>query len=151
MALTKKKRMIKNYQYHSNKVRDWIESVTPGLSPPELIELFEFTITKLWSRSCIMIGDVTLLAILDRVLASFTETHKISFPLSIDSAGIRWDNLRKSGAKLKPDEIILALTYFATEFIAIAGSITGDLLSGPLHKELETITLKNNNTGGNRE
>ena len=137
--------MIRNYQDHSNKVKDWIDVATPRLSSPELIKLFELAVTKLWLRSCITIGDVTVLAIVDRALTTCAQVHKVSIPLSIGPTGIPWDEFRQAASNLSKDEIIQALAYFTTEFIAIASSITGEFLSAPLHKELASVTLKNKN------
>jgi hypothetical protein len=137
--------MIRNYQHHSNKVKDWIDVATPGLSSPQLIKLFELAVTKLWLRSCVTIGDVTVLAIVDRALTTCDQVHKVSIPLSIGPDGILWDEFRQLAANLSKDEIIRALTYFATEFIAIASSITGEFLSAPLHKELASVTMKKKN------
>ena len=134
--------MAQQYRTHSTKVVAWIKVATPGLSSPELIDLFELAITKLWERSCTTIGEVTLTVVLDRALCNSKDEYDLLLPLTVDSTGIHWAEFRKSHLNAKPEEIITAFAYFLTEFIAIASSITGGILSMPLHLELATVTLK---------
>jgi hypothetical protein len=134
--------MVQKYLAHSTKVVAWTKVATPGLSSSELIDLFELAVSRLWARSCNTVGDVTLTVVADRALENSKREHTLLRPLTIDAKGIQWAEFRKSSAKLKPNELISAFSYFITEFIAIASSITGEILSMPLHVELATVTLK---------
>jgi hypothetical protein len=134
--------MAREYKKHSLKINAWAETATPGLSPSEIIDLFESATAKIWSRSYTTIGDVTLVAVADRALFNGSSAYKILLPLRVDTTGIRWQGFRRINAKLSRAELIGPLVYFITEFVAIASSITGEILAAPLYQELDAIILK---------
>jgi hypothetical protein len=133
--------MVKKYKNHSLKVDAWIRVVTPGLTTPALIDLFEKATTRLWSRGCLTVSDVTLHALADRALFNSAQAYPVLLALKLDHTGIQWGEFRKLGAKLNRDDVIRSVSYFITEFIAIASSITDDILSAPLHDALVSVDV----------
>ncbi len=107
----------------------------------ELVDLFELATAKLWEKSDTIISVVTLNAIADRALFDSAKDHPLLLHLKLDSTGIQWSELRKSAAELNRDEMIRAVAYFITDFIAIASSITDEILSDPLHRELTSVVI----------
>lgn len=129
-------------EQHLLKVNDWIKVATKGLSSSELIDFFELAVVKLWVRCNMTISDVTLTAVADRALFYSMDVHKVFLHLTINSTGIHWNEFRKSCTVLRRDEMISAFAYFIAEFISIISCITDEILAGPLHRELASITFK---------
>lgn len=124
------------------KVNAWIQDVTSNLSPAKLLSLFELVMVRLWNRSHILIGDVTLTAITDRALFNSSEIYKLLDLLQVDYSGIQFHKLHQSNSGLNPNEIIRSFKELILEFITIVGSVTGDILLEPLLQELLTTEFK---------
>ena len=131
-----------SYEDHTRTVEAWAQAATLGLSLPQLVDLFEFAMSKLWRRSCLTIGDVTMAAVVDRALFNSVDRHSLLLPLKVDSTGLQWAEFRKSSGQLNKSEVIRAFTFFITEFIAITSNVTGEILSEPLHQELLALKKK---------
>jgi hypothetical protein len=135
-----------NSKDHSAHVGSWIKTSTPGLSSDQLIELFEFTLDRLWKRSSISMSEVTLVAVIDRALFNSSDRFKLLELLKIDIGGIDWKAFKATVAQLNPHEVTRAFTFFITEIISIIGNITGELISGPLLQELTSVKLDSNSS-----
>ena len=120
---------------HRVAVDAWWEGVSPGRSVDALIGAFEAAFAGLWERSCLTLGEVTLIAIVERVLHTASEPFPILAAMEVGSAGLRCDSLR-AHADSRHDEVARALRFVLVEFLTVLGNLTADILTPALHAEL---------------
>ena len=114
----------------------WMAGVT-RLPPDRLLQAFERAFGALWRRALRTLGDVTLTAILDRVLTSATEKFPALVPLKVDAAsGLRFDELRASPPR---GPLAEALRFVLVEFLTVLGYLTAEVLTPFLHAELSKV------------
>ena len=91
----------------------------------------------LWSRAHRTLGDVTLTAIADRVLYVASEQFPAFSTLTLDAAGPTWDQFRQQVASVPEDELMRGARFVLVEFLSVLGNLTAEVLTPPLHAELE--------------
>jgi len=119
---------------HGTVVSAWFERVADR-DANELIRAFEAAFSSLWQRSHLTLGEVTLTAIVDRVLHTATEQYAFLAPIEIASSGLRCENLRTEAG---PDrgQLAAALGFLLVEFLTVLGNLTAEILTPALHREL---------------
>ena len=85
---------------HAAYVEAWLERAAKSpkgrsLPPATLVLLFERAMGALWQRAEVTLGEVSLSAIVDRVLYTASETYPFLSTLKIDRTGIRFDDFRQ--------------------------------------------------------
>jgi hypothetical protein len=105
---------------HDAFVAAWIERATAGRSSHQLVELLELALNALHKSARKMLGEVTLAAIIDRVLYNAAERLEQSRPP--DEAATR-DGLR----------------FVIIELLTVLGNLTAEILTPALHKELSQL------------
>lgn len=124
---------------HVGCVDAWFERGAKGVPVEQLIVAFEAAFTALWRRAHQTLGDVTLAAIIDRVLYVAAEQHPAMSALTLDVAGVRWDAFRQRAGSLRAEELVDGVRFVLLEFLTVLGKLTGEVLSAPLHAELEAL------------
>jgi hypothetical protein len=124
---------------HGARVDAWLERAR-GLTVERLVEAFESVFTVLWRRAHLTLGDVTLSAITDRVLYVAAERYPIFAAITLDTAGVRWDGFRQRAGTRPVTEIAAGVRFVLLEFLTVLGKLTGEVLTPPLHAELEAVT-----------
>jgi hypothetical protein len=122
---------------HVACVDAWFERAAKGVAVEQLIVAFEAAFTALWRRAHQTLGDVTLAAIVDRVLYVAAEQHPVMSALALDVTGVRWDAFRQRAAALRAEELVDGVRFVLLEFLTVLGKLTGEVLSAPLHAQLE--------------
>lgn len=122
---------------HAALVDAWLDAAAP-LEPAQLVALFERALAALWRRAEITLGEVTLTAIVDRVLYIAAETHPFLSALKIDKGGVCFDGFREMGAE--QGDLADAVHLVLMEFLAVLGHLTDEILTPALHAELSKIT-----------
>src|ERR1700685_3959728 len=82
---------------HAASVEAWLHRGTKGSTGPttaELISLLERALGALWQRAEVTRGQVTIAAIVDRVIYTAAEKYPFLSPLKIEHSGITCDGLR---------------------------------------------------------
>jgi hypothetical protein len=123
---------------HATSVEAWMQMAAKGLTSPQLLDLFENVLDTLWERALRTLGDVTLVAIVDRVLHGTALRSPLLGALKVDASGFHCDELRKRADT--PAELAQAMRLFIVEFLTVIGSLTAEILSPALHAELEGTT-----------
>ncbi|HEX7600673.1 MAG TPA: hypothetical protein VF316_03670 [Polyangiaceae bacterium] len=94
----------------------------------------------LWRRSVVTLGEITLWAVVDRVLYMVSETHPFLSTLTVEKTGLRFDGFREQGgaldANLRP-----AVRLVLVEFLTVLGHLTDEILTPALHAELSKVAL----------
>lgn len=121
---------------HQLTVNAWFGRVAYGHSVEALIQAFESTFAALWQRSLLTLGEVTLSAIVDRVLHTATEQHPLLASLEIASSGLRCEGV-KSQVGLPHEQVSAAFRFVLVEFLTVIGNLTAQILTPALHAEME--------------
>lgn len=137
-------------QDHSHQVNAWMKQAGKGLPPQQVLQLFEQAMTALWNRAHLTLGDVTLSAILDRVLYNAAEKYPPFESLMVGPHGMDFEQLREQATVLDGDELAEGIRFVIVEFLTVIGNLTGEILTPSLHIELSKVTLKGQ-AGGKRE
>jgi hypothetical protein len=93
----------------------------------------------MWQRAQPTLGEVTLGAILDRVLYTATERFSFLGSLELKDGRVDFDELRKSTGAVAPGELASATRFVVLEFLTVLGHLTAEILTPALHAELLTV------------
>jgi hypothetical protein len=126
---------------HSNHVNTWMTREAKGLSSDQLAQLFERASGALWQRAYFTLGDLTLTAIVDRVLHNATEKFPVFGSLKLDGNGITYAGFRESASGVSKRELANAIQFILVELLTVIGNLTAEILTPFLHSELSKITL----------
>lgn len=127
---------------HSTCVNAWMERTAKGLPPERLLQVFEQSFAALWRRAHQTLGDVTLTAIVDRVLYVAAEQHPLLSALKVEETGLRVQDLHERAAGLEHDrvsEVSEAVRFVMVEFLTVLGNLTSEILTPALHAELSNV------------
>ncbi len=127
-------------QSHIGCVNAWMDRGARGLPPDGLVQAFEEAFGALWRRAHQTLGDVTLTAILDRVLCNGAERFPILSKLTIDATGLDCRELRKNVHGAPPNVLADAIGFVLVEFLRVLGTLTANILTPALHAELSMVT-----------
>ena len=116
-----------------------MERAAKDLSPERLLQLFEQGFAALWQRAHQTLGDVTLTAIVERVLYTAAEQFPFLSSLEIEASGIRCQELRERAGTLHRDQLAVGIRFVLVEFLTVLGSLTAEILSPALHSELSKV------------
>jgi hypothetical protein len=129
-------------QSHVGCVNAWMDRRARGLAPERLVQAFEEAFGALWRRAHQTLGDVTLTAILDRVLCNGAERFPILAELTIEATGLDCRELRKNVHGAPPNELAEAIRFVLVEFLRVLGTLTANILTPALHAELSLVAPK---------
>jgi hypothetical protein len=104
-----------------------------------LLRDFEQAFAAVWQRAHLTLGDVTLRAIVDRVIYDAAERSPILSGLSVDESGLRCQPLHERAAGLRPEELAQSVRLVLIQFLSILGNLTADVLTPALHSELSKL------------
>ena len=123
---------------HDACVGAW-QRAAKGLSSERLLEAFEHAFAVLWRRAYRPLGDVTLVAIADRVLVTAAERFPALAGLKIAATGLHCQALRERLRDIHDDELTAGLRFVLVEFLTVLGNLTAQVLTPALHAELAAI------------
>jgi len=126
---------------HARFVEAWLNKATQRQPPTALISVFKRGTSALWQRALVTLGEVTLTAIVDRVLYTATEKYPFLSTLKVDETGIRFDEFRREGAVQHDGLLVDATLFVMAEFLSVIGRLTDEILTPALHAELSKVVL----------
>lgn len=118
---------------HEAVVTAWLHRAACG-SPFEIIEAFEHAFNAVWRRAYLTLGEITLAAIVERVLQSASERYPPLLAIVVTESGLRCESLRTTG--LHEDQARTASQFVLLEFLTVLGNLTAEILTPALHDEL---------------
>lgn len=121
---------------HSDCVTSWMEQATNGLPPERLPQAFEQGFAALWGRANRTLADVTLMAIIARVLSVAAELYPFVSALKVDAKGLRCQELQLRAESLEYDQLAQGIRFVLVEFLTVLGNLTAEILTPALHSEL---------------
>jgi hypothetical protein len=129
---------------HVVVVAAWEERVGHDSPSDVQLEAFEEAFRALWGRAHQTLGEVTLVAIVDRVLYTAAERHPVLSSLSVGSAGLSCQALRGRADSLPPGELTLPIRFVLVELLRVLGALTADILTPALHAALSSAGAPQN-------
>jgi hypothetical protein len=126
---------------HRVAVDVWVERAAAGLSAAQTLENFDEAFGALWRRTSCTLGEVTLMAIADRVLLDAAEKFPMLSQLEVDPTGLRSEQLQAQAATLDQTGVVEASRFLLTEFMTVLGDLVANVLTPSLHAELAKVTL----------
>ena len=127
---------------HRARVDAWMERAAKEAPPERLFDAFERAFGAMWRRARVTLGDVTLTAILDRVLYTAAERFPLLSPLEADATGLRSDKFRQRAGSVHPDQLREGIRFILVEFLTVLGNLTAEVLTPALHSELARIAAE---------
>jgi hypothetical protein len=126
-------------QNHNACVSCWMERTATGLPPDRLLQLFERTLGALWRRAHVTLGDVTLTAIVRRVLYTASEQFAVLASVEVDDKGPHHEKLHDRARDLDADHLREAIHFVLLELLTVLGNLTAEILTPALHAELSCV------------
>jgi hypothetical protein len=123
---------------HAVIVDQWLVK-SPALRNRAFLALFQRTLDGLWRRARTTLGEVTLIAISERVLYDATERFPALSAVKVATDGIRCDGAREQLEALPRDELRAAARAVLAGWLRVLGNLTGDVLTPALHEELGRV------------
>ena len=127
---------------HSHWVAAWMNEVAKDLSSEQLLQLFEQAMGTLWNRAHLTLGDVTLSAIMDRVLYKAAEKFPLFESLDVEPNGIDFRAFREQENVFDDGDLAEAIRFVIVEFLEVIGNLTGEILTPALHSEISKVRPK---------
>jgi hypothetical protein len=127
---------------HVAAVDAWLEwAAGRAASSSALLALFADAFRALWARVHPTLGDVTLTAIVERVLHNAGEACPLLAPLRVDPTGaIRADDIALDGGDAERGDLRDGVRFVLVELLTVLGSLTAEILTPDLHRELANQT-----------
>ena len=119
---------------HQHTVDAWLERLA-GRSTEELIRACETAFAALWQRTNWTLGEVTLVALVERVLYTAKEHYPLLASVETTTSGLRCESLTTQPG-LRRGDVAEAIRYVLTEFLTVLGNLTAQILTPALHAEL---------------
>jgi hypothetical protein len=127
---------------HAAFVDAWLERSTEGLSPELRLQIFEASLGALWTCASTTLGDVTLTAIVDRVLYNAAEKFPFLSSLKVElNGGVHGQDLRKRITTLNVSELTDGIRFVLAELLTVIGNLTAEILTDELHAALSNVAL----------
>jgi hypothetical protein len=127
---------------HRRCVDAWIERVADHMGGAPMIDAFESATASLWQRAHLTLGEVTLAAIVKRVLCSAEDRFPFLSALKLDETKINCEPLRVTAASLRRDQLVDGIRFVLVELLTVIGNLTADILTPALHGELCNASLE---------
>jgi hypothetical protein len=141
--------MLPDKADHAAFVEAWLGRASAGSDASQLVILFERAVATLWNRAEVTLGEVTLMAILDRVLYTSSETHPFLSTLRLERTGVQFDAFR--GVACEHADLREALRLVLVETLTVLGHLTAEILTPALHRELSKVTLDGSRSTGSED
>jgi hypothetical protein len=136
---------------HAKRVDAWMKRVSPDLSPDQLILVFESSFDALWRRAHRILGDVTLSAIVDRVIVDVADDFPVVGALRLErGSGVQFRVLR---GQIRPDQtnqLRQGMRATLIQFLTVVGNLTADIPTPALHQELDNVDVEGLTITGER-
>jgi len=125
---------------HEAVVDTWLAGVAqePALDG---LDVLEAAFGALWRRVQPTLGEITLVAIVGRVLHASSERFPVLRSATVDRDGIHLDALKAERGALDRDELERMARTALVELLTVIDHLTGGVLTPALHAELSTIDL----------
>ena len=108
-------------------------------SPARARQVFERAFNAVWRRTRVVLGDVTLTAITDRVLYQAALRYPLLASLKLGGEGLDVQAFRPEAGEADQAHIEAGLRFILIEQLAVIGSLTAEILTPGLHRALAEL------------
>lgn len=122
---------------HSKRVDAWLQGAPRDLAIEQLLRRFELAFSAILGRAHQTLGEVTLTAIVDRVLYVAAETYPVVSALEVEGSAVSCIKLLERTRGLPSEDVVTAVRFVLVEFFSVLGSLTAEILTPALHAELQ--------------
>lgn len=122
-------------------VASWLERTARGLSSEEHVQLFEMSLAAMWRRSQRPLGEVTVAAIMDRVVDAAVERFPVLAGLRVEASGVSCLELRARAAEADDAQLLEAMRFVLVEYLTVLGNLTADIFTPALRAELSAVAI----------
>ena len=136
---------------HSALVTEWMEKIVRPLTPSRMVQTLEDTFAAMWRRAYLTLGEVTLSAIVDRILYNAKERFPILSSCKVEPSGLGTGDLRGRADSLPRDQLWGAMQFVLVEFLTVLGNLTAEILTPAMHATLTATDGKSHNVQRNGE
>ncbi|MDP2345705.1 MAG: hypothetical protein Q8O67_32480 [Deltaproteobacteria bacterium] len=133
--------MIDERSPHAICVDRWLAQTAKGMPAADLLRLFEAAIAALWTETKTTLGEITLTAIVDRVLHNSVERFRLLSALTIDASGVQFVALREQLKDTHAAELRAGMRFVLIELLTVVGHLTAEILTDELHTALIKVAL----------
>ena len=130
---------------HQAVVSAWLRHAPA--EPQALRRAFEATFAALWQRTRLTLGDVTLTAIIDRVLHVASEQFPALGSLELDKGRLRWSG-KPPVRGAEAGRLREGIQFFLVEFLTVLGNLTAEILTPALHAEVSRSRASTDDSEG---
>lgn len=127
---------MKRAHDHTAAVASWMLKIADGRPPAQLVRASADAFAGMWRRAVVTLGEVTLAAILERVLHESTARFPVLESLRMNAGVVDFGPVVERAASVDAEALRQALVFFLTRFLTVLGNLTADILSRALHSEL---------------
>ena len=127
--------------HHSDIVREWRQCWPENPPVPVVVEVCEHALDALWRRAHQSLGEITLVAIADRVLHQGTELFPHLAALKTETSGVNFAELRQVAPALEGKLLEESLLFLVVELMRVLGALTGEVLTPGLHAALRAVRV----------
>ena len=104
----------------------------------------------LWNQAYLTLGEITLTAIVDRVLYDAAERFPPFESLKVEATGIDCRELRDKPEVWDDRDLAEGIRFVLIEFLIVIGNLTAEILTPALHAELSKVKLDDPARGNRR-
>ncbi|MFE8595941.1 hypothetical protein KYC5002_38810 [Archangium violaceum] len=122
-------------------MKAWRDGWGSSLSPEALVNVYERALDALWRRAHLSLGEITLMAIVDRVLHDGTGKFPHLAALKVETSGVQFEGLRLASPGLATALLDESLAFLVVELLRVFGTLTGEILTPGLHAELSKVRV----------
>jgi hypothetical protein len=136
---------------HGERVDAWLRATPKALTLEQQLRRFELALGAVLVRANQTLGEVTLLAILDRVLYVAAEQFSLVAELEVEATRVSCRKLLLRTRELSAPEVHAAVRFVLVEFLTVLGNLTAEILSPALHAELASEVEDSSDGEHNRD
>jgi hypothetical protein len=125
---------------HRACVNAMAERMSDQLPPGQQLNVFEAAFNAVWRRAQLTLGEVTLTAIVNRVLYITSERYPVLADLRLSADGIDCAELNQRLARIARPPLAEGLHFVLVELLTVIGNLTAEILTPALHEALSTVT-----------
>lgn len=132
---------MRDHARHAAHVDAWLAREARDLPPAQFMRLVALGLDTIWQRTAVTLGEVTLVAIAERVLNDVTARFPCFGALMVEPTGIQCRELIEHIADTRESEVREGARFMLVELLTVLGSLTAEILTPDLHAQLAEVTL----------
>ncbi len=131
---------MRDHARHAKAVDHWLDATAAGLNGDQFLTLVAAGLDAVWARTRVTIGEVTLVAIAERVLHDVGARFPPFAALMVEPDGIVFRELLGRAETMRDSEAREGGRFLLVELLTVLGNLTAEILTPDLHARLGRVT-----------